>query len=80
MQIIVRLDVLLAQRKMTSRSLAEKIGISEQNLSMLRAGRAKAVRFTTLCKICDALECQPGDLLEYHSDRLNGEVRQASAG
>lgn len=78
MQIIVRLDVLLAQRKMTSRYLAEKIGISEQNLSMLRAGRAKAVRFTTLCKICDALQCQPGDLLEYHNGESFDDLQKAS--
>lgn len=78
MQIIVRLDVLLAQRKMTSRVLAEQIGISEQNLSMLRAGRAKAIRFTTLCKICDALKCQPGDLLEFQSDEADDLMSQAS--
>ena len=64
MPIVVRLDVALAQRKMTSKELAGKIGISEQNLSMLRSGRARAVRFTTLDAICDALDCQPGDLLE----------------
>ena len=65
MPIVVRLDVALAQRKMTSKELAGKIGISEQNLSMLRSGRARAVRFTTLDAICDALDCQPGDLLEF---------------
>ena len=65
MPIVVRLDVALAQRKMTSKELAGKIGISEQNLSMLRSGRARAVRFTTLGAICDALDCQPGDLLEF---------------
>lgn len=64
MEIVVRLDVMLAKRKMTSRELAGRIGISEQNLSMLRAGRAKGVRFNTLAAICEALNCQPGDLLE----------------
>jgi len=78
MQIIVRLDVLLAQRKMTSRALSEQIGISEQNLSMLRAGRAKAIRFTTLCKICEALHCQPGDLLEYEGSDTNDAMSKAS--
>ena len=64
MQIIVRLDVMLARRKMTSRELAERIGISEQNLSLLKSGKVKGVRFETLARICEALECQPGDLLE----------------
>ena len=64
MQIIVRLDVMLARRKMTSRELAERIGISEQNLSLLKSGKVKGVRFETLAKICAELECQPGDLLE----------------
>lgn len=64
MEIIVRLDVVLAQRKMKSKELAAEIGISEQNLSMLRSGRARGVRFATLAKICEALECQPGDILE----------------
>lgn len=68
MPIIVRLDVALAQRKMTSRDLAAKIGISEQNLSVLRSGKARGVRFNTLEAICEALECQPGDLLEYSGD------------
>ena len=63
--IIVNLDVVLAQRKMRSNVLAEKIGITPQNLSVLRSGRAKAIRFETLEKICRVLECQPGDLLEY---------------
>ena len=64
MQIIVRLDVMLARRKMTSRDLAERVGITEQNLSLLKSGKVKGVRFETLAKICAALECQPGDLLE----------------
>lgn len=65
MAIIVRLDVALAQRKMTSRELAAAIGISEQNLSVLRSGKARGVRFSTLEAICRKLGCQPGDLLEY---------------
>ena len=64
MQIVVRLDVMLARRKMKSRDLADRIGISEQNLSLLKSGKVKGVRFETLAKICDVLECQPGDLLE----------------
>lgn len=64
-RIVVRLDVMLARRKMRSRELAERIGISEQNVSVLRAGRARGVRFETLAKICAALDCQPGDLLEF---------------
>lgn len=65
MPIIVNLDVMLAKRKMRSKELAARIGITEQNLSILKSGRAKGVRFETLEKICEALECQPGDLLEY---------------
>ena len=65
MPIIVRLDVALAQRKMRSKDLAARIGITEQNLSLLRSGKVKGVRFETLEKICMILECQPGDLLEY---------------
>ena len=64
MEIVVRLDVMLARRKTTSRALAARIGISETNLSLLRAGRVKGVRFATLAAICAALDCQPGDLLE----------------
>ena len=68
MQIIVRLDVMLALRKMTSRDLAEKVGITEQNLSLLKSGKVKGVRFETLAKICAELDCQPGDLLEAAPD------------
>ena len=64
MEIIVRLDVVLAQRKMKGKDLAEAIGITEQNLSLLKSGKVKGVRFETLARICDVLECQPGDLLE----------------
>ncbi len=62
--IIVRLDVMLARRKMRSKELAEKIGITEANLSLLRNGKVKGVRFDTLAALCEALNCVPGDLLE----------------
>ena len=65
MPIIVNVDVMLARRKMSSGELAEKIGISAANLSILKTGKAKAVRFTTLSALCKALDCQPGDLLDY---------------
>ncbi len=65
MPIVVNLDVMLARRKMRSRELASQIGISEVNLSMLKTGRVKGVRFETLAKICAALDCQPGDILSY---------------
>lgn len=65
MPIIVNLDVMLARRKMKSKDLAEAIGISETNLSLLKQGHVKGVRFATLEAICRALDCQPGDLLEF---------------
>ena len=65
MPIIVNVDVMLAKRKMSSGELAEKVGITQANLSILKTGKAKAVRFTTLAALCRALDCQPGDLLEY---------------
>ncbi|MFO0991967.1 MAG: helix-turn-helix transcriptional regulator [Hyphomicrobiales bacterium] len=65
MPIIVNLDVMLAKRKMRSRELAERIGITEQNVSLLKSGKVRGVRFETLESICEALDCQPGDLLEY---------------
>ena len=68
MPIIVHVDVMLARRKMSSGELAEKIGISAANLSILKTGKAKAIRFTTLNALCKALDCQPGDLLEYQAD------------
>ncbi len=68
MQIIVRLDVMLAMRKMKSRELADRIGITEQNLSLLKSGKVKGIRFETLAKICAVLDCQPGDLLEASAD------------
>ena len=68
MHIVVRLDVMLARRKMRSRELAERIGITEQNLSLLKSGKVKGIRFDTLAAICTALDCQPGDLLEAVSE------------
>ena len=68
MPIIVNVDVMLARRKMSSGELAERIGISPTNLSILKTGKAKAVRFTTLDALCKALDCQPGDILEYRPD------------
>lgn len=65
MPILVNLDVMLARRKMRSRELAEKVGITEQNISLLKSGKVKGVRFDTLCRICETLDCQPGDILEY---------------
>lgn len=65
MTIIVNLDVMLAKRKIRSKELAEAIGITEQNLSILKTGKAKAVRLATLDAICQYLECQPGDILEF---------------
>ncbi len=68
MAIIVRLDVMLARRKMRSKDLAQQIGITEQNVSLLKSGKVKGVRFETLNRICEVLDCQPGDLLEFESD------------
>jgi len=68
MSIIVNLDVMLAKRKMKSKDLAELVGITTANLSILKSGKAKAVRFSTLEAICKALDCQPSDILEYVED------------
>jgi len=65
MPIIVNLDVMMARRKISSGEMAEKIGISQANLSILKTGKAKAIRFSTMEAICQALDCQPGDILEY---------------
>jgi putative transcriptional regulator len=66
--IVVNLDVMLAKRKMRSRELAERVGITEQNISLLKSGKVRGVRFDTLEAICEALQCQPGDILEYRPD------------
>ncbi|RCW27135.1 Xre family transcriptional regulator [Ciceribacter lividus] len=68
MPIVVNLDVILAKRKMRSKELAEIVGITEQNISLLKSGKVKGVRFDTLERICQALECQPGDILEYRPE------------
>jgi len=69
MSVIVNLDVMLAKRKVKLNTLAAAIGITAQNLSVLKAGRAKAIRFSTLDAICQYLDCQPGDILEYQAQR-----------
>lgn len=68
MAIITNLDVMLAKRKVRSKRLAQAIGITEQNLSILKTGKAKAIRLSTLNAICEFLQCQPGDILEYAAD------------
>lgn len=67
MRIVVTLDVMLARRKMKAKDLAERVGITEANLSLLRTGKVKGVRFETLAKICEALDCKPGDLLDVEA-------------
>ena len=81
--IVVNLDVMLAKRKMQLNTLAERIGITPQNLSVLNAGRARAIRFGTLEKLCEVLECQPGDLLAFESEtpaESTATARRKSAG
>ncbi len=68
MPIIVNLDVMLAKRKKKSKDLAAYVGITEQNISLLKSGKVKGVRFSTLGKICEFLDCQPGDLLEFNPE------------
>lgn len=68
MAIIVTLDIMLAKRKMRSKELSELVGITEQNISLLKSGKVKGIRFDTLEKICDALDCQPADILAYEAE------------
>ena len=68
MAVVVNLDKLLVEKKMTSRALAAFVGITEQNLSLLKSGKVKGIRFGTLSRICEALECQPGDILAWEPD------------
>ena len=68
MAIVVNLDVMMARRKMSLNELAERVDITPANLSILKTGKAKAIRFGTLEKICEALDCQPGDILEYNNE------------
>ena len=79
MPIIVNLDVMMAKRRMPSGELASKIGLSQANLSILKTGKARAVRFSTLEAICKALDCQPGDILEYTDDLLDGGLMESGA-
>ncbi|MCM3123022.1 MULTISPECIES: helix-turn-helix transcriptional regulator [unclassified Mesobacillus] len=73
MAIVINIDVMLAKRKMSVTELSEKVGITMANLSILKNGKAKAIRVSTLDAICRALECQPGDILEYQSD---GDIQE----
>jgi putative transcriptional regulator len=77
MPIIVRLDVMMARRKVRSNTLARAIGITEANLSLLKSGKVKGVRFSTLEALCRQLDCQPGDLLEFQPDEHEEGLRQA---
>ena len=79
MAIIVKLDDVLYERRLTLTQLSERVGITLANLSVLKTGKAKAIRFSTLEAICEALSCQPGDLLEYVRDAEANEVMQADA-
>lgn len=72
MAIIVNIDIMLAKRKMSVTELSERVGITMANLSILKNGKAKAIRLSTLEAICKALDCQPGDLLEYHDEKVGG--------
>jgi putative transcriptional regulator len=77
MEITVKLDDLLYARRMTLTDLADRVGITLANLSILKTGKAKAIRFSTLAAICEALNCQPGDVLEYHSSTPGSAMRAA---
>jgi len=79
MPIIVNLDVMLAKRKRRLNDLAEAVGITAQNLSVLKTGRARAIRFSTLEAICQYLECQPGDILEFRTERMDPGDKPHSA-
>ncbi|MBP3888325.1 MAG: helix-turn-helix transcriptional regulator [Cellulosilyticum sp.] len=76
MSIIIRLDRVMADRKMSLNELAEKVGISNVNLSNFKTGKIKAIRFSTLERICEVLECQPGDLIEYHPSIESHQIEQ----
>ena len=72
MSIVVNLDKMLVEKKMSSKELAQHVGITEQNISLLKTGRVRGIRFTTLEKICETLKCQPGDILAYNADEIPG--------
>lgn len=81
MAIVVNLDVMMARRKMSLGELAERVGLTQANLSILKTGKAKAVRFSTLDAVCRVLDCQPGDILEYVADdEATGDVDSADVG
>ncbi len=75
MAIVVNLDVMMAKRKMSLNELSEKVGLTLSNLSILKTGKAKAIRFSTLETICNVLDCQPGDILEYVDDKQKTTTR-----
>jgi len=75
MPIVVNLDVMMARRKMSLNELSDKVGLTLSNLSILKTGKAKAIRFSTLDTICKVLDCQPGDILEYENDELKTPTR-----
>ena len=79
MAIVVNLDVMLARRKMRLNDLAERVSITPQNLSVLKSGRAKAIRFSTLEKLCEVLACQPGDLLAFNESPARADVEDAAS-
>lgn len=76
MTIRINLDVMMAKRKMRLKTLAQEVGITEANLSVLKNGKAKAVRFSTLDKLCEVLECQPGDILEFEANVDDGALAE----
>lgn len=78
--IIIRLDVMLARRKMSVTELSERVGITMANISILKNGKAKAIKLETLNKICQVLDCQPGDLLEYLEDEENERITESHTG
>jgi putative transcriptional regulator len=80
MAIVVHLDVMLAKRKMRSKELAERIGLTEQNVSLLKSGKVRGIRFETLARICAVLACQPGDLLEFVDDENVAPITLKRAG
>jgi len=76
MSIIVNLDVMMARRKMSLNELSEKVGVSIVNLSILKQGKGKAIRFSTLAAICRSLDCQPGDILEFRDDGVGNDAEE----
>ena len=79
MPIVVNVDVMLARRKMRLNELADRVGITAQNLSVLKTGRARAIRFSTLEKLCEVLECQPGDLFAFENSAVDAEAAENSS-